>query len=271
MFVPTFKMSKVVAALFVAGLLGLACSNSGLKGSAHDGGAGRGGQAGSTISSGTTGGSGGTIDTGGAGGASIAATGGTGGSTATSQGGTGGSTTSRGAPDASTPACLVFPTCNTGDQQVTSGPGLDYSGDCPPERECYSLPAFDGPANCGSVLCVLPGGMHCDDPLLCNPGYRQAPSYMYCGPSDFCYYESLCAPFIVCIPIEYPSACSGTWSPGGDAGTIPCCGDGILGPGEMCDLGKFNGVCFDASGNPADAGCPPGTHILCPSNCLLFI
>ena len=49
------KMPTVVAAILLAGLVGMACSSSGLKRSAGDAGAASGGQAGSTISSGTTG------------------------------------------------------------------------------------------------------------------------------------------------------------------------------------------------------------------------
>jgi hypothetical protein len=63
------KMSARVAALFVAGLISLACSSSGLKSGGGTAGSGGGGQAGSTISSGTAGGTGGAIGTGTAGGA----------------------------------------------------------------------------------------------------------------------------------------------------------------------------------------------------------
>jgi len=100
-----FKMSTVVAALFVAALMGPACSSSGLKSRAGDAGAASGGQAGSAISSGTTGGSGGTsgpggistsatdggaIGPGGAGGANIGGTGGTASPGGAGTGGTGG-------------------------------------------------------------------------------------------------------------------------------------------------------------------------------------
>jgi hypothetical protein len=63
-----FKMSTAAAAILAVGLLGLACSSSGLKSKASDGGVASGGQAGSTISSVTTGGtaaSGGTTAQGG--------------------------------------------------------------------------------------------------------------------------------------------------------------------------------------------------------------
>ena len=100
-----FKMSGTVTALLVAGMMGLACSSSGLKRSAGDGAVASGGQAGSAISSGTTGGSGGTsgpggistsatdggtIGPGGAGGANIGGTGGTASPGGAGAGGTGG-------------------------------------------------------------------------------------------------------------------------------------------------------------------------------------
>ena len=75
------KMSTGVPALFVAGLVGLACSGlSGLNsggGGAGNGGGAKGGQAGSTVGSGTAGESGGTIASGGV------AVGGSGGTTTT--------------------------------------------------------------------------------------------------------------------------------------------------------------------------------------------
>jgi hypothetical protein len=97
-----FKISTVVAALFVAALMGPACSSSGFKSRAGDAGAASGGQAGGTISSGTPGGTsgpggistsatdGGAIGPGGAGGASIGGTGGTASPVGAGTGGTGG-------------------------------------------------------------------------------------------------------------------------------------------------------------------------------------
>ena len=97
-----FKISTVVAALFVAALMGPACSSSGFKSRAGDAGAASGGQAGGTISSGTPGGTsgpggistsatdGGAIGPGGAGGASIGGTGGTASPGEAGTGGTGG-------------------------------------------------------------------------------------------------------------------------------------------------------------------------------------
>jgi hypothetical protein len=63
------KMRKATP-FVVVGLLGLACSSSGLKTIAHDGGVATGGQAGSTMSRLATGGIGGTTGSGGAGAAS---------------------------------------------------------------------------------------------------------------------------------------------------------------------------------------------------------
>jgi hypothetical protein len=63
-----FKLLAVAAAFFVAGMLSLACSGSGLKRGARDAGTASGGQPGNTISSGTRGDTGGTIGSGGVGG-----------------------------------------------------------------------------------------------------------------------------------------------------------------------------------------------------------
>ena len=83
------KMPKA-AAIILAGLVGLACSNHSGPG---DAGAASGGQAGSTIISGTTGGTGGAIGSGGAGGASMGGTGSSGGAGGTMGPGAGGSVT----------------------------------------------------------------------------------------------------------------------------------------------------------------------------------
>lgn len=187
---------------------------------------------------------------------------------------------------------LEYPPCNPNDQRVTSGPESDYSGDCPPERECYSLPGFDGfRNNCGSVLCVLPEGVHCDDPLSCNPGDTPGISYDEdCAFAGFCYTRLLCARSLSCIVAT--SACaalqSGMWTDGGvldhpdasfdgnPAGRVPCCGDGIVDreSGEQCDLGEANGACFDAGGKlvgyPEVTDCPLDTQVLCTWNCQLI-
>ena len=109
-----FKMSTVVAALFVAALMGLACSSSGLKSRAGDAGAASGGQAGSAISSGTSGGSGGTIGPGGAGAASIGGTAGMIGPGGPGGAGTGGPSGSTGGTDACIPITCPMPACTYG-------------------------------------------------------------------------------------------------------------------------------------------------------------
>jgi hypothetical protein len=169
-------------------------------------------------------------------------------------------TPGQGALDGSTwppptwPTCLVFPECNTGDQQVTAGLGSDYSGSCPADRDCYSLTN-----TCGSALCMLPEGGHCDDPLLCNPGDTPTTwAEGECQIPTFCYTNRLCTHTLLCRASanQYAPYCSGTWSDagileppdasadGGDAGRLPCCGDGTLDLqyGEQCDFGPQNGV-----------------------------
>ena len=203
--------------------------------------------------------------------------GGQAGSATTSQGGPGDSATiGQGGTGGYILAC--FPNCNPYDQQVTSGPESDYSGDCPPDRECYSLVN-----TCGSTLCVLPEGVHCSDPVSCNPG--DTPTTLGsqdCGVRDYCYTNKLCAQSIRCRLPPYGGICSGTWSDGGilesqdasadgsDAGRIPCCGDGIVDYqyGEMCDFGPLNGKCLDSQGNPTSGGC---SFLYCSPNCMMPI
>jgi len=190
----------------------------------------------------------------------------TGGSTTTSQGGTGGST----------PICMVYPYCNPGDQQV----GVGQSGDCPAERECYSLSTA-----CGSVLCVLPESVDCDDPVSCNPGDTPATGDAGCDTNSLCYTITLCGQSAACTASasQYAGICSASSSDGGrlepkdasadgdDAGIMHCCGDGIVDwiYGEQCDVGPLNGLCLDqsgapldAGGNPGDAGCPLGVGMI---------
>jgi len=202
----------------------------------------------------------------------------------TSQGGTGGSTTiSQGGTGGSAPICTVYPSCNPGDQQVTSGPELDYSADCPPERECYSFSAFDELGNnCGSILCVLPEGVHCDDSLSCSPGDARIMPEDCVRYPNLCYTKQLCTQSIYCessvSPYPYGGLCSSTWpdagipeppdasADGGDAGRKPCCGDGIIDTeyGEQCDMGSLNGFCLDSQGNSVHFGCGSGIISACP-------
>ena len=171
--------------------------------------------------------------------------------------------------------CGTISVCITGQTVTSVQRNEDLSGDCPAERECYSL--YNG---CSTTLCALLEGMHCSDPS-CNPGDTQIPSYAAdCGtPTKFCYPRILCAQSIVCETWR-TAACSSTSSDAGilepqdasaaesDVGRTSCCGDGIVDPdhGEQCDLGPLNGACIDSSGHPV-AGCPAGTSILCLWNC----
>jgi hypothetical protein len=135
-----WKMSTGIASLFVASLVGLACSSSGLKRSAGDGGVAGGGQAGSTIGTGTTGGLGGS---GGISGGSGVAVGGSGGAAGAGGAGTAGTSAvcpveqEVGAPTLSTDCqILVRPidpalTCGSTDCAITKA--LDLT--------CASLPA----------------------------------------------------------------------------------------------------------------------------------
>ena len=202
--------------------------------------------------------------------------GGQAGSTTTSQAGTGGSMTGQGAPDGATPICTSYPSCNPADQQVGLTIGSDYPDlpwVCPAERECYSLVN-----TCGSVLCVVPEDVHCND-LACNPGDTLKASYADCDSfTKSCYQRMLCAQSIVCETWRI-TACSGTSSDGGlpepqdasadgdAAGRIPCCGDGIVDwdHGEECDFGVLNDVPLDTSSSSWIAN--PDGIVWCDSNC----
>jgi hypothetical protein len=154
-----FKKSTPVVAILVAGLLGLACSSSGLKSTAADAGATSGGQA---SSSETASGTGGTIAPGGAGAASMggagglsspsgaagASTGATGGTIGTGgSNGSGGTATSSGTggTGGQGPMCALYPMCNPGDQQAM---------ECPSGRECYTLSVSCGLGQYNTITCA---------------------------------------------------------------------------------------------------------------------
>jgi hypothetical protein len=297
-----FRISTAIVALLLTDAMGLACSNSGLKGRAGDAGAGTEGQAGSTISSGTTGGAGGTIGPGGAGGGSIGGTGGLsspGGAGGTNISGTGGiigfggsngsgptaGSSGTGGQTCSLPPPRLVPGCNPGDQEIGDA--------CLPGRECYSLQFC--PA--APILCMLPEAVHCSDPLSCVPGYKASGFGFFCG-GTFCYTEYLCTQSLVCMQDTTPHACTGSSSDGGllgaqdaspggsDAGRLPCCGDGIVDVDnwEQCDFGNLNGLCLDSLGHPlgypenadcqpfpASCNCPAGTLSFCSTTCQIPI
>ena len=183
-----FKMPTAVTVLLVAGLVGLACSSSGLKSNAHDAGVATGGQAGNTISSGTTGATGGTIGSGGTGGASMGGTGGTIGSGGSTGGGGTAGSSGTGGQAGSYPICASIRMCDPTDQQV--------DGPCPAARECYSFQqeCFDA-----ITVCMLPAGVHCSE-LSCNPG--NSPTTVDdqgCSQHPTaCYTKQLCAHEIWC-------------------------------------------------------------------------
>jgi hypothetical protein len=257
-------MSTGMPIIFAAGLVGLACSSCGAKSDAGAGSAASGGQAGSTITGVATGGSGGT-------GSPI----GNGGS-----GGTGGQIGMVSSP----PLPIFFPFCNPGDQQVASGVGasfvgnIDLSGECPAGRECYSVSGESGP-----ILCMLPEGVHCTDPLSCNPGDTpMMAGDAGLGDQHSSYKVRLCNQVILCSSSEdageCPVVCSGVWlagdalerldasTDGGEPGTTACCGNGIAEPGEYCDLGCLNDVPARVSASWSWTADPNGI-VWCTSSC----
>ncbi len=258
MFVPMFKIPTNPTALFVAGLVGLACSS--LTGPPDGGGMAGGGQTGGTSSENTGGGLGGTIA---------------------------GSSPNQGGQTGPSPQCTSMLLCAPDDQQV--------DGLCPAERECYSLYPF---CFNSATLCMLPEGVHCNDlacnPGDTETTWNDEGCFDY---PNTCYVKQLCLQSVVCrygtdggvdaavsdAGVDAVVADAGMDASASDAGVdegaAPHCGDGILEMtlGEQCDLGPRNGVCLDSQGNPADAGqedsaqgtCPEGTYIVCTTACQL--
>ena len=141
--------------------------------------------------------------------------------------------------------------CLLGDEVDSQAGKRDLSGECPAERECYSL--YSG---CVTTLCVLPVGKHCDGLLVCNRGGTPTtPSTDCADPAVFCYPVLGCAQYITCETWQ-TALCSSTSSDAGffdprdasvdgsDVGRMPCCGDGMTDAdhGEECDEGPLNGT-----------------------------
>ncbi len=253
-----FNISTAIVALLSTGLMGLACSNSGLRSNVHDGEAATGGQGGSTISSETTGGAGGTISPGGAFGGSGSGAGGTIGSGESSgTGGTAGSsgTASTGRQGAT---CASIRMCDPTDQQV--------DGPCPAARECYSFQqeCFDA-----TTVCMLPAGVHCSD-LSCNPGDAETTS----GDQDCwqnpnpCYTKQLCAQSILCkhgtdagVDAGGKPESDGSSQRVGAPHPQPCLSGEVLNSGEMCPCVAGPPVCSFSS-------CEPSGDSLCYTPCV---
>jgi len=263
------KMPTAAASILLAGLVGMACSGSGLKSKAHDAGTASGGRAGSTTSSVTTGGLGGV---GGDIGASAAGRpNGDSGTAGSSGAGGAGRAVDQGGMCASLPG-----PCNSGDQSVAAKT-QDFSiPACPEGRECYTLQM-----GCGWNLCMVPDGVHCNE-LTCNSGDTPATGVDgECEVLPFCYTKILCSHSILCKPSasQYAGICRDPSSDGGslepldasadgdDAGIMHCCGDGLVERvyGEDCDFGNLNGVPLDTSSSPWTAN--PKGIVWCDSHC----
>jgi hypothetical protein len=136
---------------------------------------------------------------------------------------------------------------------------------------------------------MLPEGVHCSDPLTCNPGDMETSSDAPdCSKYQGCYIKQLCASEIWCkhatdagvdvfasaTGIDAGSLDAEMWDasePESGMGSIyvPSCGNGIIEEyfNEECDLGSLNGACIlyqgghnqAGPGSSSDAGCPLGS------------
>jgi hypothetical protein len=246
------KMSTGVVALFMAGLVGVACGGQpGLtsdEGSGGNAGGAQGGQAGSTVDGGTAGGLGGTT---GAGGVGAGETGGAG-------GGTGGTS---GCPPIACPAfgCVGVthldpdpcgcPVCGPAPD---AGPAKDAGGQ--DTRICLALPCapplcpggyVTDPDPCGCPVCATDGGTVTDGgkkdaapicppincPMLaCTGGYVASPDPCgcpTCAPPDAGVAKDAGRADTkpVCLPVACPAiACVGGTHPNPDPCGCPLCG-----------------------------------------------
>jgi len=163
--------------------------------------------------------------------------------------------------------CALYPMCNSGDHEV----GMD----CPSERECYTLSVSCGSGQYNTITCVLPQGLHCDDPLLCNPGDTQATfgdqGWMGCADPHSCYQLNLCGSFIMC---RYGA------DAGVDAGALDVRGD-VSGKPEPDSMSALDGAphpqpCLDDEFlyqyrsllcYPGDSSCPLSGDGWCYTRC----
>jgi hypothetical protein len=94
---------------------------------------------------------------------------------------------------AGTGGCALFRICDVDDQMLGSGTGWDDPSRCPVERDCYYLEG-----SCGPTACLLRAGVHCDDPLTCDPGDFPTEDEADCVGAGRCYLKSLCGKNIIC-------------------------------------------------------------------------
>jgi len=274
------RMPPAVAATLVAGFVVLACSSSGLKNGAGDGGAASGGHAGSSMSGGVAAGFGGTIGSGGVNGGHPSCGNGVLEPPEKCDDG------NRGNGDGCSSLCEIelnyicpspgqpcFDTAVCGDGIVTPDESCDdgntvssdgCSGDCQRIDPGWQCPISGRPCSQICSFGPLDGSVPCSDANdlveRCGDGIVTAGEGCDCGDGT----------------VAVPAGCLG---PNGDntygGCTTKCtwghrCGDGHVDMNfnELCDLGNLNGACLDyqsgipqdaGEGSPGDAGCPLGS------------
>jgi hypothetical protein len=98
-----------------------------------------------------------------------------------------------GGPSGSDGACASLRICDPADSMLGYGPGADDPSLCPLGYECYYLQG-----DCGPTACVLRAGVHCDDPLVCDPGDFPVAAAGKCLETGTCYQKSLCGKYLIC-------------------------------------------------------------------------
>jgi hypothetical protein len=268
------KMSTCGVGLLLAGLVGLACSNSGLKGRAGDGGVASGGQAGSTISSGTAGGTGGAIGTGGFG------SGGTSGTSGSATGGTPSSSGPGGVATGGTTGSGGSDRDAVGNADAAGMDGMATSsivGSCTADSDCLLVLDYRAGFECWSPTAASLADV-ARDPCLVpwNPSNPRCP--LVTPPSDcpggpiavshscpaYCRF-AVCTSGTCTLDSDFstPSRCTEV-----DAGAPPDC-DALratyfaaLAAAQTCDPTKAPTSCFDAFYD--SCGCPAAADLSSP-------
>ena len=160
--------------------------------------------------------------------------------------------------------CFSFLECDPGDEMLGHGGySTDPAASCPSGRECYILRW-----QCGNTLCALPMGVHCSDPLACNPGEVATP-LAQCSLSS-CHTRSLCGNQIGCLSILDAGTVDGaTVETGGQSASAEDAGKNSSADGSSCG----NSVCAAAqlcirptcTGGVAPACLPPLDGGACPA------